>query len=219
VKNVVGEELEWVDSIDGRRDYYSKIYSPIPKGTVVSKLTMDVWTLDKLGSIEGINTAIDIGCNYGKTLGWFKYNLGIENVCGVDLPGVVDIAVNYLSRYYKYKDGDIEFVHDLFDKYDFGDRSFDLVYFSNTLEHIPDWIYSFEKSLSITNIMNMCIVPKDRSWDWSEDHLHLFSDETIDYMLQIAFDRFSFRGEVDVVECDQTPGQFWYCMNFTKDGS
>tara|TARA_Y100000310_G_scaffold293701_1_gene323492 strand:+ start:433 stop:1095 length:663 start_codon:yes stop_codon:yes gene_type:complete len=220
MKNVLGRDAWWLETSEIREKYNSDLLDFVPQNSEPSTQgPMDVWVRNTLHSImEGMEKPIsilDIGCNYGKHLGMFKNEMGIDEVWGTDVSEKIKaISHDYVKRYFGYSERDIPIRVGFFEDMKWS-RSFSITFCSNVIEHIPDWFEFFTNLLYISKRASLVIVPKDQSWNWTEDHVHIFDDEKILEMNNYAINN-GFVSRTDIVEDNTSPGQYWYCILYTK---
>jgi SAM-dependent methyltransferase len=216
--NVRGQECFWLASPAAYDHYYTHLYSEIPEGTIVGRASgLDQWILAESAALLPLASAIDIGHNYGKHLGIFRYEYGIPAVTGCDVvPRIREIARDFLRRYYPGQPEDITWDVGKFETLPYRDQQFDLVLASNVLEHVPDWQPAFEKVLAVTRRRALVAIPKDRSFDWSEDHLHLFTATEAAWIRDRAA-ACGFAVDEQVIPFEEDPAQSWYCWCFDRE--
>lgn len=128
-------------------EFYNKIYNPLfkknyTKGTHRGGVSLDVFEKFSKNNNIKINSMIDVGCAWAKTLKYWK-NKGVKAV-GVD---VADVAVKFCKKkgYKAYKSSAT-------DLSTFKDNKFDLYMASDVFEHLEtgDLPYAIEEAKRIT---------------------------------------------------------------------
>ena len=107
-----------------------------PARALVQRL-YEVPLLRKLGgSVEG-NRVLEVGCGRGEGLTLLLDQFHASHVCGIDLdPDQIDRARRHLAGKY---DGRFELATSSVDKLPFENASFDAVFDSGVLHHVPVW--------------------------------------------------------------------------------
>ncbi len=116
---------QWASTIeiDGIRvsDYFEACTAPENR-----------FILRRLGDVRG-KTLLDLGCGAGENSVYFA-QLGARSVATDYSPGMVEVALQLADRHRVKVEGRVINAMDI----DYPDNTFDIVYASNLLHHIPD---------------------------------------------------------------------------------
>jgi hypothetical protein len=210
MKNVRDEELPFED-VEGKQKWYAA-WKPIPSpiqrslsGSLALIPGKDTSFFEKLlpfVKMNGIKTVLDVGADQGKYSVWFwenglsvtsselvedraellKYCYQQEGIVGINVitQDIEEVSVDEMGRY-------------------------DLVFMSDLVEHLIDWKTAMNTVAQNCKYAYM-LIPGERSWDWSPDHLQIFDDAKIEELTNI------FNGIVFVDRMDYDGTLWWYSI-------
>ncbi|MBI1978613.1 MAG: class I SAM-dependent methyltransferase [Candidatus Aenigmarchaeota archaeon] len=135
-----------------------------------------------LGALKTLEfkSILEVGCGFGRILKLVNNNFELEKIVGIDLSNdQIENAKNYIG------DKKVELHQGSIYKLDFPDRSFDLVFTSEVLMHVPpDKIREAMKELlrvSKRHVLNMEFFKKDfkgnlAEHNWTHDYPRIYKE-------------------------------------------
>jgi hypothetical protein len=189
MKNLKGVEIN-IDTLEGRKEYYDAPYrkDTIPdvvnrehrhlpgKDTIITDRLMPWCKTNK------ISTILDVGADWGKYSYWFYDELKGCKVTALELS---KCKADRMKEYFDAHDIKIDVREMDMESIDPSEKKYDLVFASDIVEHLPDWEQGW---LSLCNIGKFIytLVPRGRSWDWSEDHVVEFDKKKVGILIELS---------------------------------
>lgn len=184
MKNVRGEDVGF-DDHDGKKKYYNET-KPVkleiqhigPREAMSILPGKDDVFLDILipfCQLNELKTVLDCGAAQGRYSAWFDdFGFSVTGVeISSDCVGLLRMCLDHNSlRHVPVMEMDMETVSEQ------GLGEWDLIFMSDIVEHFIDWRTTMEKIAKHCKYCYM-LIPGERSWDWSPDHLHIFDDEKV----------------------------------------
>jgi 2-polyprenyl-3-methyl-5-hydroxy-6-metoxy-1,4-benzoquinol methylase len=187
MKNVKGVEIYSTDQ--EKLDYYDLQYSKTFASDVNEQMFYQRSTRIKddffydivlpFIAANGLISVLDVGAGWGKYASKF-YDLGCTVTATEISPVSVKLLQDTLNKFAYWNIAVVQ--HDIdteeIDNYDF-------IFMSDLVEHLVDYKKVWEKCLEHSQYM-YALIPKDDSWNWSEDHLTRFDEEKIAELISLS---------------------------------
>ena len=179
MRNIRGHELPF-DDHESKQEYYRKNLSPpMPiqkrdEAVILPGKDTTFWdVVVPFCEERGLRKILDVGAAYGRYSAWFAmegYEIEAMDIASEPLRESLETAGIHIP----VLEGDLETVID-----DMG--NYDMIFMSDVVEHFINWELTMVKVASHCKFCYI-LIPGDRSWDWTPDHLTIFDDEKITIM-------------------------------------